>query len=78
MKRKIRFWKKAKLFYRFLLEREGYGLEASCDFCHSTKIDKIEGKVTVLNDGKKKYEAKYQCMNCGALADINEVWEKFN
>lgn len=78
MKRKIRFWKKARLFYNFLLEREGYGLEASCNFCNSSKIDRIKGEVTVLEDGRKKYEAEYKCMNCGALADINEIWKKNN
>jgi hypothetical protein len=76
LKRKVRFWKKAKLFYRFLLEREGYGLEAACDLCNSSKIDKIEGKVIALDRNTRKYQAKYKCMNCGALADVNEIWRK--
>lgn len=60
------------------MERKGYGLEASCDFCNSSKIDKIEGKVIVMEDGRKNYRAKYRCMNCGASADVNEVWENNN
>lgn len=48
-----------------------YGLLEKCSYCGSLKIVAVESKT----DGKL-YKAKYKCMDCGAVAEVAEVWEK--
>lgn len=76
MKKKYSFWQKTKVYYRFLREREGYGIRTVCDFCESDKIDKLNGKSSSLNNSESHYEASYKCVNCGASGSIYEIWTK--
>lgn len=76
MKRQVTLWDRLRVFFMWVRQQEGYGLTASCDFCRSSKIQRLKSQVKQIDEDSIQFNALYKCMNCGADASIEEVWMK--
>ncbi len=55
----------------YWLTKHKNGVFECCHYCNSTEIQRLEG----ADDGDI-YRSKHKCLNCGAVANITEVWNK--
>lgn len=73
VKRKLTLIDKIKIFRAWIVCQDGYGLIGECGCCHSTKLKRKE-YIDYGTGNIKRYDAIYQCVNCGATASVTEEW----
>jgi len=64
------FFKKVRLAFWFITKQKGWGLYAECGVCKGIKVTRVEHSSIGMT-----YEAKYECLDCGATAEIKELWK---
>ena len=64
-------FKRIRLAYWFVLKQKGWGLYAECGICRGIKITRYG-----VEDTGETYSAMYKCLDCGAVGEIWERWDK--
>lgn len=76
MKRNVTVLDRIRVFIKWIRLQEGYGLAGTCDFCRSTKLNRLESHTEQIDETTIEYTATYKCMNCDAVAQAKEIWKR--
>ncbi len=76
MKRKLTFKEKIKIFFMWMKEYGNESLIASCAYCKSIRIDRVNFNEESKEKETSLYQANYVCKDCGASAKVEEIWSK--
>jgi len=76
MKKNVTIFDRMRVFVKWMKLQEGYGLAGKCDFCYSSKLNRLDSHTKELNEDTIEYTATYKCMNCDAVAEAKEIWKK--
>ena len=74
MKRSLTIRDKLRLFIKWMTDHKDYGLICTCTYCQSTRIKRTDPH-EVHADGEARYTARYECMDCNAVAEAQETWK---
>lgn len=75
MKNKMNIFRRLKVCWVYFRTLDTNFLGEYCPFCKSHRIKSINLlDIFCEKDNTHIYTAKYECQECGAIADTKEVW----